>query len=182
MFHLKSAPDLAPLLDLVRLLEARGVVVALGGSGLLAALGLTQRVGDWDLTTDAELDLVLEAVAGMAHERCGSSGIHVDHKLRLRGGEIEVIVGFAIRWNGAVARIPTLVTGQWHDVPVGSPEAWAVAYALLGRPEKSALLFDHLARHGADRAAVERFDSVAIPEELGLRLRSLPLRPTSSIT
>ena len=61
MYRLRCAPPLRPLLVLVERLERAGIVVALGGSGLLATLGLTDAVRDWDLTTDAGLDAVRTA-------------------------------------------------------------------------------------------------------------------------
>ena len=44
------------------------VVAAVGGSGLLAPLGLTSRVRDWDITTDASPQAVRAALtaAGIA--------------------------------------------------------------------------------------------------------------------
>jgi hypothetical protein len=50
---LKSAPPSDPLLEAVSRLEGAGLVVALGGSGLLGALGLATEAHDWDLTTDS---------------------------------------------------------------------------------------------------------------------------------
>ena len=47
------------------------MVCALGGSGLLAALGLAHTVRDWDLTTDEPLGCLIPLVA--------------DLELRLRG-------------------------------------------------------------------------------------------------
>lgn len=56
----------APRLDVVRRvvasLVAGSVPVALGGSGLLAALGLVDRVRDWDLTTDGTPEQVIAAL------------------------------------------------------------------------------------------------------------------------
>ena len=43
MHHLKSSPPLEPLVSHVRRLEGSGIVVALGGSGLLAALSANCR-------------------------------------------------------------------------------------------------------------------------------------------
>lgn len=48
----------------MRVLLRAGVRCALGGSGLLLSLGLVDRVGDWDLTTDAPLERVEAALQG----------------------------------------------------------------------------------------------------------------------
>jgi hypothetical protein len=176
MFHLKSAPPLSPLLDRVIRMEHAGITVALGGSGLLAALGLADQVRDWDLTTDSALDAVQAALAGENFELHGHDELHADHKLVLDGGSIEVIVRMAFHVDGGVARIPTIVSGRWREIPVGSPEAWAVAYCLLGRGAKADLLFTHLATHGADRSAIERLRGEPLPRDLAARLAALPLR------
>ena len=138
-------PALEPLLATIATLRRGGVEVALGGSGLLASLGLTDHVGDWDVTTDSSVDEAEAALGDTPHEWFGNSGIHADHKLVVDGGTIEVICRFALRSDAGVCRVPTVVTGTWRGVPVGSPVAWAVAYALLGREprEEARLPLDH---------------------------------------
>ena len=76
MQHLKSHPPLGPLLGRVERLERAGVVVALGGSGLLAALGLADTAQDWDLTTDAPLHAVLDALEGEPWTHHGPDDLH----------------------------------------------------------------------------------------------------------
>jgi hypothetical protein len=173
MFHLKSSPPAGPLLDTLHRLERAGFVVALGGSGLLAALGLGEEAHDWDLTTDASPDDVAAHLPAEI-ERVGSSGIHADHKLRLAGGVVEIICGFAIRSGADVVRIPTVVSARAEGVPLGSPEAWAVAYALLGRAEKSERLLKWLDQRGAEAGAVARMLAEPLPQPLAARLAALP--------
>ena len=174
MFHLKSSPASAPLLDVVRRLESAGLVVALGGSGLLGALGLGNEARDWDLTTDTAPGEVTAALDGLEVERVGPGGIHADHKVRTAGGEVEIICGFAIRSGDGVVRIPTVVSARVEGIPIGSPEAWAVAYALLGREEKSERLLQWLAARGTDARVVERLLAEPIPTPLARRLAALP--------
>ncbi len=50
----------------VSALQSEGAVAAVGGSGLLAALGLVDSVRDWDVTTDAATQTVEAALAGVA--------------------------------------------------------------------------------------------------------------------
>jgi hypothetical protein len=179
MYHLKHAPPLEPLQALVGRLERAGIVVALGGSGLLAALGLTDTIRDWDLTTDAGLDPVLAALAGEPAEHHGSDELHADQKLMLAEGTIEVILGFAFHTERGVVRIPTVVSGRWERIPLGSPEGWAVAYHLLGRPEKSEALWRALGSRGADPQVVARLLREPLAPALARRLGDLP---TSSDT
>ena len=176
-------PPLEPLRRVLARLEAAGVRHAVGGSGLLAALGLVERVNDWDVTCDADLDTLADLFAGQPHERFGNSGCHADHKLNLEGGRIELIARFAFFVAGGVVRIPTRVTTRWRGLPVGSPEGWAVAYAIMGeldnaphRTERAELLFAHLAAHGADAKTIEFLLAQPLPAMLAERIAALTAR------
>lgn len=179
MYHVKSSPPLALLRGFVERLERSGLTVALGGSGLLAALGLDDTVRDWDLTCDDPLDRVVAALDGEPFVHHGSDALHADQKLALADATVEVILGFAFHVEGAVVRIPTIVSARVEGIPLASPECWAVAYGLLGRPAKSDALFDHLARRGADRAAVTRLLAEPLPAALAARLAALPTSRTT---
>ncbi len=166
-------PPLEPLLDIVARLERAGVPCALGGSGLLVALGLARTARDWDLTADAPLERLLPVVRGLAYETAGSSGVHADAKLMFPALAIEVIARFAFHGPRGVIRIPTRVSGLWRGVPLGSPEAWAVAYHLLDRPAKRDLLLGHVRAAGADRGAVAALLREPLPADLAETLASL---------
>jgi hypothetical protein len=168
-----TTPPLPPLLALLARAETEGIRVALGGSGLLAALGLAERVGDWDLTTDAPLERLVPLAGSWPFETAGSSGVHADAKLMFPGHSIEIIARFAFFGPRGVIRIPTVVSGRWRGVPLGSPEAWLAAYHLLERPAKRDLLLDHLRARGHDPAVVERLRAEPLPEELAAMLGSL---------
>ena len=178
---MSSSPPIAPLRRLVSRLERAGVTCALGGSGLLFALGFDVHVGDWDLTTDDPLERVRQAIGRAPYQVVGPGGIHADHKIQLRDGEIEIIVGFSMHAPHGTVRLPTLVTGQWNGIPIGSPETWAVAYRLLERHEKSDALFDYLASHGADPEARRRLLAEPLPRDLSVRLAALKRRRPSAI-
>jgi hypothetical protein len=167
-------PPIEPLLEVAAILRLAGVRFALGGSGLLHALGLGGRVGDWDLTTDADLSMIYRIFESAPQERCGPSGVHADTKLRLFSGMVELIVGMTFQTPAGLCRVPTLPAGEWRGIPLASPEAWAVAYSLLGREEKAGLLFDHMRARGADPAAVARLLREPLPAALAERLRVLP--------
>ena len=179
-------PPLPPLHAALARLRAAGVPHALGASGLCAALGLVDRVNDWDVTCDADLATLAALFADVPTESFGNSGCHADHKLNLEAGGIELIARFAFFVPAGVVRIPTLVTRTWHDVPVGSPEAWAVAYALMGEYDEPAhrerrrgraeAVFGWLATHGADAPALEQLRREPLPEFLAARLAALPVR------
>jgi hypothetical protein len=188
--HLVSAPRFALLRWGVECLERAGLPVALGGSGLLAALGLTDRVRDWDLTTDAPAEAVTAALSGETSALPGTlpgalpgtlSGhdvLHADHKLAFADGELEIILGFAFFTPAGVVRIPTRVHERRDGLPLASPEGWAVAYHLLGREEKSRLLFQYLASRGAEPRV--RAELLAQPLAPGIAARLAAL-PTSSV-
>jgi hypothetical protein len=163
-------------------LDAAHLPHALGASGLLASLGLVERVNDWDVTVDAPIEALRAAVAGEGLDEHGPQGGHADHKLALRGAPIELIARYAVEVPGGVVRIPTVVTGAWHGAPVGSPTAWAVAYALLARvddPPKRAqraaraeALFGWIAERPAEAAVIETLLAQPLPGDLAARLRA----------
>jgi hypothetical protein len=178
-----NLPPIEPLRAVIARLESARVPHALGGSGLLAGLGLADDVNDWDVTCEADLDTLAGVFADRPHERFGNSGCHADHKLNLEGGGIELIARFAFFVPGGIVRIPTIVTGTWRGLPLGSPEGWAVAYALMGELESSPrrtvraqALFAHLATTGADADAVRGLLAQPLPEALARRLAALPVR------
>jgi hypothetical protein len=173
-------PPLEPLLGLLAPLARAGFPHALGGSGLLAALGLIDRVNDWDVTIEAGVDAVAALYPAGGFARHGHGGGHADHKLAFATEQVELIVGFAFFVPGGVVRIPTTVTRQWRGVPVGSPAAWAAAYALMGehdpdarRRDRAERLFGWMAEHGADAEGLARVLAEPLPDPIAGRLRAL---------
>ncbi|MEJ8305483.1 hypothetical protein [Saccharibacillus sacchari] len=163
------------------LLERAGVDYVVGGSGMLLGLGLTDNVRDWDLMTDAPEAEVREALAGMELvEENGSSELYGSgRKLRIEktNPEVEIIIGFAIRFDGQNCRMPALTAGVRDGLRIASPEVWMAAYALMGRTEKANLLEGYLQQNGADRQAVARILEEPLPAELSEKLKRLPLIP-----
>jgi hypothetical protein len=130
----------------VAALESAGLEVALGGSGLLAAHGLVDSVGDWDLTTDAPVDDVLEAlVLGeipvfAARDGAPDEAPHASEALFALGGSVDLIVGFALLdSDGTRIPLPTRASGRWNNLPLGDLSIWHQAYTLLGHPDRALL-------------------------------------------
>ena len=173
-------PPLEPLREVARRLDTAEIQWALGGSALMHALGLVDVVRDWDLTVDISQDAAHDALRDLTPTLHDNFGIHADHKVVCFDGTVEVICQFAFfrpHGGSGVIRIPTIVTGMWNGFPIGSPEAWAVAYALMigekpGRAEKADALFTWAREHGdAQRLAIMLAEPV--PEEIAARLREL---------
>lgn len=176
-------PPLAPLHVLLERLSAAGIPHALGGSGLLAALGLVERVNDWDVTVDADVDALAAACAGLEFTRFGNNGCHADHKLGFDRERVELIARFAFFALDGVVRVPTRMTGHWRDVPLGSPTAWAAAYALMGELEDSDrrraradLCFAWLANRPPEREVIAELLTQPLPSTVRVRVEAL-LRP-----
>lgn len=133
-------------------LAAHGRVV-LGGSALLYALGLVDSVGDWDLITDVPAEQVAEVLAarGLSAERLGgdSPRFATAALFRVDAGDhqIDVLVDFAIRSGGSVTAIPPRGWRLWQGMTLGRPQDWQLAYELMGRENKAALLRDWLLAH-----------------------------------
>jgi len=140
-------PSLDVVRRVVRSLEECGLEAAIGGSGLLAALGLTEVVRDWDVTTDGPVSDV-EAALGRTgfpyRERVAGEGDFASvARYIVDGGlhEVDVIVGFAVRLDGRTIELPARVSGLWCGLPLADPVVWEQAYRLLGNGLKADLLF-----------------------------------------
>ncbi len=142
-----QTPDFSALKEISSRLKKAGIKHALGGSGLMASLGLVKDVRDWDLTTDAEWETVEPLLKGLSYEVKPPTELFPSKYLcviKIENTSIDLIGGFAIRTSSEVFNVPTLVIKEWEEVPVGSPAVWAKAYSLMGRFEKSNLLLEYL--------------------------------------
>jgi len=159
---------------------------ALGASGLLAALGLVDHVNDWDVTVETDVDALVAHYPAAGFSRHGNSGGHADHKLTFAAERTELIARFAFFVPGGIVHIPTVVTGHWNGVPLGSPAAWAAAYAIMAeqesdprRGERAELLFDWIAAHGADDG-LPLLLAQPMPSGIAARFRGLAAGPRES--
>ncbi|MDF2628074.1 MAG: hypothetical protein K0R39_1905 [Symbiobacteriaceae bacterium] len=162
-------PPIEPLRLVVERLTSAGIQAALGGSGLLYSLGLVEAVRDWDLTTDAALAEVagaLKADIPWAPSPTGDQGYATVNRINITpsGADIDMMIRFAVHSEGGVVTFPTIVTGHFRGIPVGSPEVWAVAYELIGRPAKATLLHDYLRRKGAQSDVAAKMLAQPLPE------------------
>ena len=177
-------PPLEPLQSLTARLDTAGIAWAVGGSGLLASLGLVHVVNDWDVQVEADPDKLQWLLAGVPHSFHGHGGCHADWKLAFETERTELIPRFAFYAPGGVVNVPLRVSGHWRGLPIASPEGWACAYWLMGqydapslrarRAERAELLFAHLARHGADATRLEEMLSEPLPQPLATQLAVLP--------
>jgi hypothetical protein len=140
----------------VEALTGHGLNPALGGSGLLVALGLDDVAHDWDVTVDATNTAVIAALgdAGLPYrDRTIRDGIYAtSRRYVIDGGghDVDLLVNFALRTPTGIATLPTRVTGQWCGIPLADPAVWARAYRLLGRGAKADALERWLTGAGRD--------------------------------
>ncbi|EKP94085.1 hypothetical protein [Thermaerobacter subterraneus] len=169
---------------MIRTLTQAGCPVVLGGSGLLASLGLVDRVRDWDLVTDAPLERVLAAVP-VIQGWSGSLQVRRHPPFASRffirwtpvpGSEprrsVDLIGGFAIRTAGGICHLPALQGGTWQDVPIASPEVWLVAYRLMNRHDRADLLAGYLRHHGFAPDRVRRLLQEPLPDAVRRELKA----------
>jgi hypothetical protein len=176
-------PPLEGLLALTSRLDAARLAWAVGGSGLLAALGLVDRVNDWDVQVDAGPEALQALFAGVPHEFHGHGGCHADWKLSFEHERTELIPRFAFFVPGGVARIPFAVSRTWRGLHIAGPEGWACAYALMGefdepslrarRAERAERLFGWLAAHGANGDRLADVLREPLPASLRARFAAL---------
>lgn len=159
------------------LLEAEGIHYASGGSGLLYSLGLVSHVRDWDLTTDAPLEAVTAALQGIPYSLVPSGDYPFASGYRLSVQDdalpLDIIGGFAIHCERGICRLPSYSSFIWEGIRMGSPEVWAVAYALMNRTEKAQQLFSYLQEKGARRDIVERMLEEPLPQPIRSQLQEL---------
>ena len=154
-----KTPPLASAVAVVEALQALGATAAVGGSGLLAALGLVERVRDWDVTTDvdrATVEAALRSTRLPFAPAVVGDGVHATRGRYLVSGddvEVDVLVGFALRDGREVVQLPTRVTRIWRGLPMADPSVWLRAYRLLGRHDRADLLQEWLYRGGAARTS-----------------------------
>ena len=179
-------PPMAPLRRITDRLDAAGIEWGVGASGLLASLGLVDRVNDWDIQVEADPDRVRAVFAGDEYGFHGHGGCHADWKLAFAEARTEVIPRFAFFVPAGIVHVKLSVSRHWRGLPIASPEGWACAYWLMGeydepslrerRATRAASLLAHLERTGADRARTEAMLAEPLPEPLAARLRALLAR------
>jgi hypothetical protein len=143
-----------PSTDVVRqiidAIEHAGLPAAIGGSGLLAALGLVDDVRDWDVTTEGDADVVDAAL-----RTCGYPVTlappddpryltKVHYLVDAGDHEVDVMVDFAVVAPDGTEAFATRITRIWRGLPIGDPETWARAYRAIDRPARAAALEEWL--------------------------------------
>ncbi len=135
-----------PVVDRLRKHRIR---FALGGSGMLHAMGLVQVVNDWDLSVECKKEELLQALHGLDWEElgCGTAPFASGYRISIPSLNADVIGNFAMQTELGKVELPVRVGWEWEGIPVSAPEVWFVAYSLMGREEKAALILEHLKRH-----------------------------------
>ncbi|WP_162893099.1 hypothetical protein [Microbacterium halotolerans] len=144
--HRIAHPPTETVAAIVAALAEHGFPVAVGGSAVLASLGLVDRVRDWDVTCEGDPDEIAQAldVLGLTWTAPPSAGrpFATDARYVVDAGdhEIDVLVGFAA-WDGdRIERFPVRTSTTWLGLPIADPDVWTNAYRLIGRPERAAVL------------------------------------------
>lgn len=186
-----SHPPLSPVHAVVQALQSSGLRPTLGGSGLLHAYGLINAVRDWDVLVDTDVAAVQTALdeAGLlwtdAADRSGRYATSARLLLTMGDAEIDLMVEFAI-WpegashDGPPVRIPSIPSGTWNGIPLGSLEAWLAAYRLMRRPNKPDRIHEYLATSGVNHDHLERMLAEPLPEHMRRELMDLRLRGNES--
>ena len=144
-------------------LHEQQIPFALGGSGMLHLLGLTDEVGDLDLQAPtAAHDAVREAAGRWwvdSHRETRriwrSAWIA---QLQVGREPVEVIGGLALIDDGGVRRIPLRATRDADvdgvPIPLADPALWWVVYRAY-RPDKAGLLEQVVSATARRRALTE---------------------------
>lgn len=145
--------------DLVRItdeLKESGISCALGGSGLLHALGLVEQVNDWDLLVECSKEKLLKVIQRYSwQEQSSGDGLFAsEYRIQVVPISIDFIGYFALRSSKGIVRLPLEkeeAEGKrngnrhtWHGISLSAPEIWYVAYKMMGREPKAELLYNYL--------------------------------------
>lgn len=145
--------------DLVRItdeLKESGISYALGGSGLLHALGLVEQVNDWDLLVECPKEKLLKVIQGYSwQEQLSGDGLFAsEYRIQVVPLSIDFIGYFALRSTKGIVKLPlekgddegkgNVKGNTWHGIPLSTPETWYVAYKMMGRKSKAELLYNYL--------------------------------------
>jgi hypothetical protein len=138
-------------------LAAAGIPYQLGGSGLLFALGLLDRVGDLDIVFPSgargEVAQVLRDLTG-AEPRFDARqepGFVSDWRCRheLDGQPLDLSGGVAVLLDGREIELPFRAGGIWDlegtTIPLAPSEQWLLIYLVHGSP-RAELLAPHVDR------------------------------------
>ncbi|MDR6551599.1 hypothetical protein [Paenibacillus qinlingensis] len=169
--------EMRSLTAVTQKLDQAGIRYSLGGSGLLLSLGLIDTVGDWDVMVEAPKVQVLHA---LQHNRIeekisGDYPFATQYKLVVLSDtpEVEIISGLAIHTDKGLCRLPSTPCATWNGIQIGSPEVWYIAYALMNRTVKAALLLAYLKETGADQDILNNMMNEPLPDEIMDELGSL---------
>lgn len=142
-------PPLEPVRSIVAAFGAKGVTVAVGGSAVLAALGLVDTVRDWDITVEGDPDAVgriLDSLGLTVADRTEHvPPFATERRLVVDAGdhEIDVLVRFALLDGPLNWRVPVRVFSTWRGLPIAHPADWERAYRLMGRADRADALAQH---------------------------------------
>ena len=143
-----STPSFEALELISKRFSKSNILHALGGSGLLFALGINQEVRDWDIATEASLENVMEALEGLESKLIPNNELFKSHyliKVTHNNTEIDIIGHFSIKKSdGDHHAVPVKIFGYWNSIPLADPKEWLLAYKLMGRYEKAAKLESYL--------------------------------------
>lgn len=134
------------IIPILKRLEENNIAYAVGGSGLLYFLGLTDSIHDWDITVECPKDTLIKAIRGYdwVDQRSGDSPFASEYRLSINALHIDFIGKFACYSNDKIINLPVSSFVKMHGIHLSNPEIWYVAYDLMGRKEKANLLLKYL--------------------------------------
>jgi hypothetical protein len=125
----------------------------MSASGVLYACKLVHSVNDWDITTDHPLSETVEALGAENWILKRKTELFdSEYVIQLPDYNTDVIGSFRINSPTGICEIPNYISTWWDgEIPLASPEAWFVAYRLMGRDEKANLLRRFIETNGAEQ-------------------------------
>lgn len=158
-------------------LESSNIKYALGGSGMLLSLGLSDTINDWDIMTDAPKEQILKALQHFTiKETTGAEyPFGTEYKLAIHENDpqVEILGKFAIYNDQQLCKIPTIPATIWQGVQISAPEVWYVTYALMERTAKADLLLEYLKGKPANKEVINKLMKEPLPEFIVQQLEGI---------
>ncbi len=149
---LNNIPSPEALSVITERLFAYKIDFALGGTGLLYALGLIDEVKDWDMAVDCPIEKITVALKGLDWVQLPQTELFKSNyllKVLIKTTSIDLIGGFSISTSNGIHKVPVKISKYWNNTPLADPKDWLIAYKLMGHHDKAIRLENFLKNHSA---------------------------------
>lgn len=127
------------LFAMIEILNKNQVEFSIGGTGLLYFLGLYDKVGDWDILTNAKFSKIEKCLEGLKYTK-----VSVKHpfysnflyQVDLNGFEFDIMGDFKYEVEGDLVSMTSSPYMWKEEIPLANPSEWQSFYERINRESK----------------------------------------------